>query len=128
MTHPTGHFQVFFFHKNWDLSYRHIYLGHPLKLKGVGANIILGDFIIVTPRVRLSEAKKTCLWTEHHTWWGGQTKGTTKKQNRVITINACGQALRLFLSFFVKQANGGFATLQLCSEEDDISKKRIIII
>jgi hypothetical protein len=44
-----GHFQVIFFHKNWDLSYRHIYLGHPLKLKGVGANIILGDFIIVTP-------------------------------------------------------------------------------
>jgi hypothetical protein len=49
LTHPTGHFQVFFFHKNWDPSYRHIYLGHPLKLKGVGANIILGDFIIVTP-------------------------------------------------------------------------------
>jgi len=27
-----------------------IFLGHPLKLKGVGANIILGDFRIVTPR------------------------------------------------------------------------------
>ena len=29
----------------WGLTY----LGHPLKLKGVGANIILGDFFIVTP-------------------------------------------------------------------------------
>ena len=28
-------------------------------------------------------SQKTCLWTEHQTWWGGQTKGTTKKQNRV---------------------------------------------
>ena len=33
------------------------------------------------------------LWTDHHTWWGGQTEGTTKKENRVLTIDACGQAL-----------------------------------
>ena len=45
LTHPMGHFRVIFFRKNWDLSYRHIiYLGHPLKLKGVWENIILGDF------------------------------------------------------------------------------------
>ena len=31
---------------------------------------------------------------DHHTWWGGQTEGTTKKENRVLTIDACGQALR----------------------------------
>ena len=35
--------------KNLDISYRHIYLGHPLKLKGVWAYFILDDFIIVTP-------------------------------------------------------------------------------
>ena len=28
------------------------------------------------------------LWTDHHTWWGGQTEGTTKKENRVLTIYA----------------------------------------
>ena len=33
---------------------------------------------------------KICLWTDHHTWWGGQMKGTTKKENRVLTIDACG--------------------------------------
>jgi len=49
LTHPTEHFRVFFFCKNWNLSYRHIYLGHPLKLKGVWANIILGDFTGATP-------------------------------------------------------------------------------
>jgi len=38
-------------------------------------------------------SQKTCLWTEHHTWRGGQMKGTKKKQNRVLTIHACGQAL-----------------------------------
>jgi len=42
---PNGALPGNFFRKYWDLSYRHIYLGHPLKLKGVGANIILGDFI-----------------------------------------------------------------------------------
>jgi hypothetical protein len=26
----------------------------------------------------LFSGQKTCLWTEHHTWWGGQTKGTIK--------------------------------------------------
>jgi hypothetical protein len=49
LTHPTGHFWVNFFCKNLDVSYRHIYLGHPLKLKGVWAYIILVDFIIATP-------------------------------------------------------------------------------
>ena len=50
LTHPTGHFRVIFFCKNWDLSYHYIYLGHPLKLKGVWANIILmGDFTAATP-------------------------------------------------------------------------------
>ena len=29
---------------------------------------------------------------------GGQTKGTTKKQNRVLTIDACGQALNGLLT------------------------------
>ena len=29
--------------------------------------------------VRKPEAKKICLWTEYHTWWGGQTKSTTKR-------------------------------------------------
>ena len=50
LTHPMGHFRVIFFRKNWDLSYRHIiYLGHPLKLKGVWENIILGDITGATP-------------------------------------------------------------------------------
>ena len=49
LTHPTGHFRVKKFRKNWDLSYRHIYLGHPLKLKRVWANIVLGDFTGATP-------------------------------------------------------------------------------
>ena len=35
------------------------------------------------------------LWMDHHTWWGGQTEGTTKKENRVLT--SCGQALTLLL-------------------------------
>jgi hypothetical protein len=35
-----------------DISYRHIYLGHPLKLKGVWAYIILDAFIIVTPNTK----------------------------------------------------------------------------
>jgi hypothetical protein len=38
--------------KNLDLSYRHICLGHPLKLKGVWGYFILDDFIIVTPTWR----------------------------------------------------------------------------
>ena len=33
-----------------------------------------------------------------HTWWGGQTKGTKKKQNRVLTIDASGQALIVLYS------------------------------
>jgi hypothetical protein len=49
LTHPTGHFWVKKICKNLDISYRHIYLGHPLKLKGVWAYFILDDFIIVTP-------------------------------------------------------------------------------
>ncbi len=52
-----GHFRVNFFHKNWDLPYRHIYLGHPLKLKGVWANIKLGDFTGATPT--------GCQWTAY---------------------------------------------------------------
>ena len=36
-----------------------------------------------------------CLWTEHHTQWEGQTKGITKsKMGGVLTIDACGQALK----------------------------------
>jgi hypothetical protein len=34
-----------------------------------------------------------CLWMDHRTWWGGQMEGTAKKENRVLTIDACGQAL-----------------------------------
>jgi hypothetical protein len=49
LTHPTGHFLIKKNRKNWDLAYRHIYLGHPLNLKGVWANIILGGFISATP-------------------------------------------------------------------------------
>jgi hypothetical protein len=49
LTHPTGHFWVKFIRKNLDISYQHIYLGHPLKLKGVWAYIILGDFTGATP-------------------------------------------------------------------------------
>ena len=49
LRHPTGHFWVFFFRKNWYLSYRHIYLRHPLKLKVDWAIIILGDSISATP-------------------------------------------------------------------------------
>jgi hypothetical protein len=51
--HPTGHFWVNFFRKNLDTSYQHIYLGHPLKLKGVWAYIILGDFTGATPTTTL---------------------------------------------------------------------------
>ena len=49
LMHPMGHFRVNFFCKKWDLPYQHIYLGCSLKLKGVWANIILGDFISATP-------------------------------------------------------------------------------
>jgi len=43
---------------------------------------------------------------DHYTWWGGQTKGTTKKENRVrtTTIDACGQALLSNLSRLPKSA------------------------
>ena len=43
---------------------------------------------------------------DHYTWWGGQTKGTTKKKNRVrtTTIDACGQALLSNLSRLPKSA------------------------
>ena len=39
----------FLFRKNLDISCQHIYLGHPLKLNGVWAYIILGDFTGATP-------------------------------------------------------------------------------
>jgi hypothetical protein len=48
LMHLMGRFRVIFVRKNWDLSYQHIY-GHPLKLEGVWANIILGDFTGATP-------------------------------------------------------------------------------
>ena len=35
----------------------------------------------------ITGGQQICLWTEHHTWWGGQTP------LRVLTIDACGQAL-----------------------------------
>jgi hypothetical protein len=41
-----------------DVSYQHIYLGHPLKLKGVWAYIILGDFTGATPSNRDDRIKK----------------------------------------------------------------------
>ena len=34
-----------------------------------------------------------CLWTDHHTWWGGQTPEYELCFVRVLNINACGQAL-----------------------------------
>ncbi len=40
---------MIFFRKKMDISYRHIYLGHPLKLNGVWAFIILGNFTGATP-------------------------------------------------------------------------------
>jgi hypothetical protein len=49
LTHPTGHFWVKNVRKNLDISYQHIYLGHPVKLKGVWEYIILGDFTGATP-------------------------------------------------------------------------------
>ena len=49
LTHPTGTSGWFFFRKKLDISYRHIYLGHPLKLNGVWAFIILGNFTGATP-------------------------------------------------------------------------------
>ena len=36
---------------------------------------------------------KICLWTDHHTWWGGQTPEYELCFVRVLTIDACGQAL-----------------------------------
>jgi len=73
LMHPTGHFRINFFHKHWDLSYQHIYLGHPLKLKGVWANIILGDFTGATPTTQaampapplLPLLKQIQQWQQH---------------------------------------------------------------
>jgi hypothetical protein len=39
-------------------------------------------------------SQKTCLWTDHHTWWGGQTPEYELCFVRVLNIDACGQALR----------------------------------
>ena len=49
---------MIFFCKNWDVTYQHMYLGHPINLKGVGANIILGDFISATPSANLGGAQE----------------------------------------------------------------------
>ena len=38
-------------------------------------------------------SQKTCLWTDHHTWWGGQTPEYELCFVRVLIIDACGQAL-----------------------------------
>ena len=38
---------------------------------------------------------KICLWTDHHTWWGGQIPEYELCFVRVLTIDACGQALTL---------------------------------
>jgi hypothetical protein len=29
------------------------------------------------------------VWTDYHAWWGGQTKGTTRKENMVRTNYRC---------------------------------------
>jgi hypothetical protein len=46
LAQPMGHFWVIFFRRNLDISYQHIYLGHPLTLNGVWAYIILGDLLV----------------------------------------------------------------------------------
>jgi hypothetical protein len=38
--------------------------------------------------------KILCLWTDHHTWWGGQTPEYELCFVRVLNIDACGQALK----------------------------------
>ncbi len=38
-------------------------------------------------------SQKTCLWTDHHTWWGGQTPEYELCFVRVLNIDACGQPL-----------------------------------
>ncbi len=63
LTHPTGHFWVKKIRKNLDISYRHIYLGHPLKLKGFWAYFILDYFIIVTPNGRAWSQCVQALWS-----------------------------------------------------------------
>jgi hypothetical protein len=45
--------------------------------------------------VRFLEAKSVCLWTDHHTWWGGQTPEYLLCFVRVLTIDVCGRALTL---------------------------------
>ncbi len=54
---PNGALPGNFFRNNWDLSYQHIYLGHPLKLKGVWANIFWVILLVPPP-----------LRGKHRTW------------------------------------------------------------
>ena len=69
--HPTGHFWVNFFVIFLDISYWHIYiyLGHPLKLNGVWAYIILGDFTGATPICTLIiQGFMTCSTLSPNPW------------------------------------------------------------
>ena len=95
LTHPTGHFRVICFCKNWDLSYQHIYFGHPLKIKGVRANIILGNFTGATPNDILVTpyAVDYHLGAHSHSYDGGRGGGKfwkirvrRSKNNNVLTL------------------------------------------